>query len=96
MISEVTSSATITDAAFSKDNESERLRIISETLEQLRPDFQADGGDIELVCVEGPKVKVRLKGMCAACGASNETLGGIRRVLAAALGGGPVLVVPAL
>lgn len=74
----------------------ERNRIITATIERLRPTMQADGGDLELAAIDGHKVKVRLKGACAGCGLANETLGWIRRTLAQELGGGPVLVVPAL
>lgn len=82
--------------AASPASEEDRLRIITETIEGLRPGMQQDGGDLELVAVEGHKVKVRLKGACVSCGMANETLGWIRRTLMQALGGGPVLVVPAL
>lgn len=75
--------------------EAMRRRIISQVIEQIRPGMQADGGDIELVDIDGYKVKVRLKGACHGCGLANETLGGIRRALARELGGGPVLVIPA-
>jgi len=40
----------------------ERLRIIQHTIAQVRPAVLADGGDIELVAVEGHRVKVRLSG----------------------------------
>lgn len=82
--------------AAAEPDEAERRRIIIETLERLRTGMQADGGDMELVAVEGHKVKVRLQGACVGCGLANETLGGVRRALSQALGGGPVLVVPAL
>jgi Fe-S cluster biogenesis protein NfuA len=77
-------------------SESERARMIAETLEGLREKFQADGGDIALVSIDGPRVKVRLTGACAGCGAANETLGWVRKQLSRALGGGPVSVIPAL
>ncbi len=76
--------------------EAERLRLIADTIERLRPSMQADGGDIELVAVEGHKVKVKLGGACVSCGGANATLGGIRRTLSQALNGGPVLVVPVI
>jgi NifU-like protein len=75
-------------------SESERSRIIEQVIEELRPRMLADGGDIELVAIEGHCVKVRLGGMCASCGAANATLGYMRRTLMHALGGGPVLVQP--
>lgn len=40
----------------------------------LRPYVQADGGDIELVAVEGNRVKVRLTGACTTCPSSPSTL----------------------
>ncbi len=50
----------------------ERVR---ETLEQVRPSLQADGGDIELVDVkEDGTVLVRLMGACNGCPMSQMTL----------------------
>lgn len=40
----------------------------------MRPNLQADGGDIELVDVEDGIVKVRLKGACAGCPMSTMTV----------------------
>jgi Fe-S cluster biogenesis protein NfuA len=40
----------------------------------LRPYVQADGGDIELVAIEGQRVKVRLTGACTTCPSSPSTL----------------------
>ena len=40
----------------------------------LRPYVQADGGDIELVSVDGDKVRVRLTGACTTCPSSPSTL----------------------
>jgi|AGTN01.1.fsa_nt_gi Thioredoxin-like proteins and domains len=84
------------DATAPPRSEEERQKLITDTIEQLRPGMQADGGDIELVAIEGHKVKVRLKGACSGCSLANETLGGVRRTLMHVLGGGPILVVPAL
>lgn len=47
---------------------------VKETLEEIRPKIQADGGDIELVAVEDGVVKVRLKGACVGCPMSALTL----------------------
>ncbi|ACO81002.1 NifU C-terminal domain-containing protein, AnfU [Azotobacter vinelandii CA] len=77
--------------------EEQRSSIITETIERLRPGLQADGGDMEIVSIDGYKVRLRLKGMCAGCTASGETLGGIRRQLMLALGENePILVLPEL
>jgi Fe-S cluster biogenesis protein NfuA len=55
---------------------------VEKVLEEIRPSLQADGGDVELVAVEGGVVKVRLKGACAGCPMSQMTLAfGIERIL---------------
>jgi Fe-S cluster biogenesis protein NfuA len=72
----------------------ERLQIIAATIEELRPVVQADGGDMELVAVEGWRVKVRLTGACTTCALAGQTLGGVRRRLMQVLDT-PVMVVPA-
>jgi Fe-S cluster biogenesis protein NfuA len=47
---------------------------VKDAIEKIRPALQADGGDIELVGVEGGVVKVRLRGACAGCPMSQMTL----------------------
>ncbi len=55
---------------------------VQEVLDRIRPALQADGGDVELVDVEGGVVKVRLVGACAGCPMSQLTLAnGVERVL---------------
>ena len=39
-------------------------RQIEAALAKVRPALQADGGDIELVAVEGQDARFRLKGAC--------------------------------
>ncbi|MBW2036296.1 MAG: NifU family protein [Deltaproteobacteria bacterium] len=51
-------------------------------IDRLRPMLQADGGDVELVEVDGGVVKVRLQGACRGCPMSQITLkNGIERFL---------------
>lgn len=51
-------------------------------LETLREMLQADGGDLELVDIEGKVVNLRLRGACGCCPHAMMTLkGGIERVL---------------
>ena len=47
---------------------------VEKALKELRPQLQADGGDIELVEVENGIVKVKMKGECAGCPMSTITL----------------------
>lgn len=39
-------------------------RQVEAALAKVRPALQADGGDIELIAVEGRDARVRLKGAC--------------------------------
>jgi Fe-S cluster biogenesis protein NfuA len=55
---------------------------VQKVLEKIRPALQADGGDVELVDVEGGVVKVRLTGACGCCPMATMTLkGGIEATL---------------
>ena len=55
---------------------------VEKVLNEIRPMLQRDGGDVELVGVEGGTVKVRLKGACAGCPMSQMTLkNGIEKIL---------------
>jgi Fe-S cluster biogenesis protein NfuA len=47
---------------------------VSLAIEEIRPNLQGDGGDIELVGVENGTVKVKLKGNCAGCPMSTMTV----------------------
>jgi len=47
---------------------------IERVLNKIRPALQADGGDVELVDVEGSVVKVRLTGACNGCPMATVTL----------------------
>lgn len=42
--------------------------------QQISPQLQKDGGDIELIDIEGNKVKVKLTGMCSGCKNAKMTL----------------------
>lgn len=53
----------------------QKIRLIEETLErEIKPSLKQDGGDIELVDVDGDVVLVSLRGNCAACSAAEITL----------------------
>jgi len=47
---------------------------VQKVIDKLRPNLQADGGDIELLSVDKGVVKVKLKGACAGCPMSMMTL----------------------
>ncbi len=53
----------------------QRMQLVQATLDrEIRPELRKDGGDLELVDVEGRTVKVRLLGMCAGCQVAGFTL----------------------
>ncbi|MCB2225327.1 MAG: Fe-S cluster assembly protein NifU [Desulfarculaceae bacterium] len=54
----------------------QKMKLIEQTLErEVRPALKADGGDIELIDIDGDNVMVSLRGRCSSCAASAATLG---------------------
>ncbi|MCA1809410.1 MAG: Fe-S cluster assembly protein NifU [Kiritimatiellia bacterium] len=52
-----------------------KIKLIEEVMErEIRPLLKKDGGDIELIDVEGARVMVALRGMCANCQVARFTL----------------------
>lgn len=47
---------------------------VEQVLDELRPYLMADGGNVELVEIDGPIVKLRLQGACGSCPSSTMTL----------------------
>ena len=53
----------------------QRMQLVLKTIEEeIRPLLAADGGDIELVVVDGLRVVVSLRGRCAQCRSSDVTI----------------------
>jgi len=53
----------------------QKIKLIEETLErEIRPALAQDGGNIELIDVDGNAVYVQLRGTCATCRLSEVTL----------------------
>ena len=50
------------------------LENVEKVLDELRPFLMADGGNVEVVELDGPIVKVRLQGACGSCPSSTMTL----------------------
>ncbi len=66
----------------------QRMRRIERTLEAIRPQLQADRGDIELVEVDFDKkiAFVNLSGACSGCQMAAATLGGVQQRIMEDLG----------
>ena len=55
---------------------------VEKVLNEIRPNLQADGGNVELIDVKDGIVKVKLTGACAGCPMSTMTIkNGIERLL---------------
>lgn len=53
----------------------ERMKLVTKVMEEeIRPNLKKDGGDIELVDIDGRTVLVSLRGACKGCPKSNLTL----------------------
>ncbi len=53
----------------------QKINLIQETVEkEIRPQLKKDGGDIELIDIEGDLVKVAFRGQCAGCMSAQVTL----------------------
>jgi Fe-S cluster biogenesis protein NfuA len=67
---------------MSEQTQSTMYDEVLEVLDKLRPFLQRDGGDVELVDVEGGIIKLKLMGACGSCPSSTITLkAGIERAL---------------
>lgn len=51
-----------------------RIQMIQDVIENdIRPALKRDGGDVDLVDIDGPKVLIAFRGMCAGCQVSELT-----------------------
>lgn len=71
----------------------QRIKLIDKAIEDLRPFLQQDGGDCELVDVDGNTVSVKLSGACIGCQMASVTISGVQQRLMEKLGM-PLRVVP--
>ncbi|CAL8468973.1 g8514 [Coccomyxa elongata] len=72
-------SAAATDAGQSLELTDENVELV---LDEIRPYLMADGGNVELVEIDGPVVYLRLQGACGSCPSSLTTMTmGIKRRL---------------
>jgi NifU-like protein len=57
----------------------QKIALIQEIIErEVRPGLQADGGDIELIDIDGNKVIIALRGMCTGCLMADVTINGVQ------------------
>jgi Fe-S cluster biogenesis protein NfuA len=70
----------------SRTADTDRAEIIKAVIEEIRPNLKRDGGDCELIEIDGNKVMVRLTGACMFCKLSSATLEGIQARIVEKLG----------
>jgi Fe-S cluster biogenesis protein NfuA len=66
--------------------DTDRVAIIKAVIEEIRPNLQRDGGDCQLIEIDGNKIIVKLTGACVFCKLSSATLEGIQARLVERLG----------
>jgi NifU-like protein len=60
----------------------QKIALIQEIIERdIRPGLQADGGDMELIDIDGNKVIIALRGMCTGCVMAGVTISGVQQKL---------------
>lgn len=64
----------------------QRIRKIEAVIESIRPNLRMDGGDAELVEVDGNTIYIKMTGACSSCGMASMTIGGIQQRLMEELG----------
>ncbi len=64
----------------------QRIQIILQVFDDVRPQLKADGGDIELVEVKEEKIYVKMQGACGGCQMAGATLGWVQQRLIEKLG----------
>jgi Fe-S cluster biogenesis protein NfuA len=67
-------------------SDTDRTAIIKTVIEEVRPNLQRDGGDCQLIEIDGNKVMVKLTGACVFCKLSSATLEGIQARMVERLG----------
>lgn len=61
-------------------------RIVRAVLDEIRPNLKRDGGDCELIGIDGNKIMIKLTGACVFCTLASATLEGIQARLIERLG----------
>ena len=62
------------------------MQIVIAALDEMRPYLKADGGDVELIDIDGKNIYVRLSGACSGCQMASVTIEGIQTKLVEKLG----------
>jgi len=67
--------------------------LVEKAIAELKPHLMRDGGDIELITIEGNMVVVDMTGNCSGCALASVTLAGVKKRLIE-MTGRPLRVIP--
>lgn len=73
----------------------EKVRLIEEALAEARPALKRDGGDCQLIDIDGSTIYVKLSGACTGCQMASVTLSGVQSKIVERLNI-PVRLVPVM
>lgn len=74
LISEVLADGKAAEAAKPKLSNLKKMQLVQEVLERdIRPMLRADGGDLELIEIDGDQVQIAFRKACAGCSSSGNT-----------------------
>ena len=59
----------------------QKVKLVEEAIGEMRPTLKRDGGDCELIDIDGDRVLVKLTGACSNCQLSSLTVSGIQERL---------------
>jgi len=74
------------EVAEAPSQAAERERTILAVIDEIRPNLKRDGGDCELIEIDGNKIMVKLTGACVFCKLASATLEGIQARMIEKLG----------
>lgn len=81
-----TADVAVAEAPTPAESPAREAILVARVLDELRPVFQRDGGDVELVDMEGSMILVHMTGACAGCQLASQTLGGLQKKISETLG----------
>lgn len=67
--------------AHAKITTVQKIKLVEETLEEVRPRLMKDGGNCELIEIDGDNVMVKMTGACMHCQLASITISGIQERL---------------
>lgn len=87
------SNSELKSPAHEKITTAQKIKLVEEILEEVRPRLMKDGGNCELIEIDGDKVMVKMTGACMHCQLASITISGIQERLTKKAGF-PLRIIP--